>query len=86
MNEHPFSPLHIVAKVLKINPSLLSEDSTMGQTPNWDSLNHIAIIVELEKAYKVEISDADISNLVTIRSILSYCQNLVLSSPSGNDK
>lgn len=45
-----------VAKVLKISPELLKEDSTADSIPQWDSLNHWIVIGELEQKYNVELT------------------------------
>ena len=48
--------LKIVAEVLKIDPARLREDDTSETLPEWDSLNHWAVITELEDAYDVEFT------------------------------
>lgn len=48
--------LDIVAGVLKINPHNLKEDSTAATVPEWDSLNHWAVIGELEDQYGIEFT------------------------------
>jgi acyl carrier protein len=45
-----------VAKVLKISPELLKEDSTAASIPQWDSLNHWTVIGELEQKYNLEFT------------------------------
>ncbi len=42
----------------------------MGQEPNWDSLNHISIIVEIEKALKISIPDDDIMKYCKMSAII----------------
>jgi hypothetical protein len=38
------SPIDLVTKVLELKPGIVNVHSAMGETPNWDSLNHVAII------------------------------------------
>lgn len=73
MKDSSAIPFEIIAKVLKIDKSALNDKSAMGETPNWDSLNHVAIIVELEKAYGIGIPNEDIGDLVSMESILHLC-------------
>ena len=38
----------------------------------WDSLQHIKIIIAIEKKFKVRISTSDIGKLNNAKSIISY--------------
>ena len=67
----------IETKVLKI----ISEETKMdfGKKINktflnfrWDSLQHIRIIIAIEKAFKVKVSTSDISKLNDAKSIIKY--------------
>jgi acyl carrier protein len=71
MNRILTSPFDLVAKVLDINVDQLTENSAMGETLNWDSLNHVAIIGELEVSYDVTIPNEEIENYVTMKAIIS---------------
>mgnify|MGYP001069263201 CR=1 FL=1 len=48
--------LDIVAGILKTDPQNLKEDSTAETVPEWDSLNHWAVIGELENIYGIEFT------------------------------
>lgn len=64
------SPFDLVAKTLEISREEINENSAMGKTPNWDSLNHVALIGELEISYGVQIPNEDIEKYVTMKSII----------------
>jgi len=64
------SPYQVVANVLDISIDVLNENSCMGETPNWDSLNHVAIIGELESNYGIQIPNEDIEKYTTMKSII----------------
>lgn len=63
-------PIDLVSKVLDLQPGIVNEDSAMGETPNWDSLNHVAIIGEIEKSYGVTIPDDEIDKYVSMKAII----------------
>ncbi len=71
MNKILTSPFDLVAKVLEIDVNELNENSAMGETLNWDSLLHVAIIGELETSYGVTIPNEEIENYVTMKSIIA---------------
>lgn len=79
MNKIFKSPFDLVADALEIKPELLSHKSAMGETLNWDSLNHVVIIGEMEKHYEMTIPNSDIENYETMQSIID-----VYNRKSGN--
>lgn len=73
------SPIDLVAKVLEVKPEIINEKSAMGETPNWDSLNHIIIIGEIENAYEIAIPNDEIENYITMKAIIE-----IYNKQSGN--
>lgn len=46
----------IMSRVLAVQPDIITEDSGVGDLPNWDSLNHLRIISEVEKAFEIQFT------------------------------
>lgn len=46
----------VIAGVLKIDPSMINNESNAHNTPNWNSLRHIELILAVENAYGVRFS------------------------------
>jgi acyl carrier protein len=76
MNKILTSPFDLVAKVLEISVNELNENSAMGETPNWDSLNHVVIIGELEVSYGITIPNEKIEDYVTMKAIIGLYKKL----------
>lgn len=70
------SPKEIVAKALNISIEHLDDNSAYGETLNWDSLNHVDIINELEVNYGIEIPDSEIENYLTLKAIVELFEKL----------
>jgi acyl carrier protein len=73
------SPYDLVAKAIDLDPKFLDENSEMGVTPNWDSLNHMSVIVEIEDNYGIEILNDDIVKYSKMKAIINLYNEL-----SGN--
>jgi len=73
------SPFDLVAEALEVKPELIHEKSAMGETPNWDSLNHVVIIGEMEKYYGISIPNDEIEKYITMEAIIA-----VYNKQSGN--
>ena len=53
-------------KLVKILKKIFKEDKSffsMENTVNWDSLNHLRLISQIQKNFKVRISNFEISKL-----------------------
>ncbi len=76
MNINLIPPKELVAKTLELNIDQLNEDSGYGETPNWDSLNHVAIINEIEVNYEIIIPDSEIENYLTMKAIIELYEKI----------
>ncbi|WP_347175252.1 acyl carrier protein [Polaribacter uvawellassae] len=64
----------ILAEVLKIDLKQTTENLTMDDVDNWDSLTHMSLIVDIESNLDIELSGDDIAEMTTfdaIRKIVS---------------
>ena len=53
------------------NPDVvLREDTTTRDVNGWDSLTHVGIILDVEKAFSVKLTTAEVSTLETIGSLI----------------
>jgi acyl carrier protein len=76
MSKNLKPPKELVAKALEINVEQLNENSAYGETPNWDSLNHVSIINALEANYGVQIPDSEIENYLTMKNIIQLYEKM----------
>ena len=44
---------------------------TMSNTAEWDSLRHIALIMEIEKKFDIQIDYLDIIEMVSVKNIIA---------------
>lgn len=76
MSKNLKPPKELVAKALEISVEQLNENSAYGETPNWDSLNHVSIINELEANYDIQIPDSEIENYLTMKNIIQLYEKM----------
>jgi len=50
----------------------VSEDAALGRTPKWDSLNHIKIILGIEKAFQLKVGTENVATLVSAKAIADF--------------
>ena len=65
-NEHKI--ISIINSILDIDN--VNIDSNMDNIDNWDSLNHIQIITNIESDFDIEIEFEDTLNMLSVKSIL----------------
>ena len=56
----------VIAGILNIDPASLSEESNALNTPNWDSLQHIEIMLAVENAFSVRFSMPEMVSMQNI--------------------
>ena len=59
--------------VFGIDVALIGDDASPDNIPNWESLNHMNLIVALEEAFDIEFTDdqiLEILNYKLLKSIL----------------
>lgn len=76
LNKNIKTPFEVVAEALEISTDMLSENSAMGETPNWDSLNQVVIIGELESNFGIQILNEDIEKYTSMKAIIELFENL----------
>jgi acyl carrier protein len=63
-------------KLIKLINNILNCDVTIdsdkNNTNNWDSLNHIKIIIDIKEEFNVDIPFNDIDRLTSVKSIVTY--------------
>lgn len=59
----------LVSVNLKIDASTVTDSMTMHDVPEWDSMNFLLLIAELEKEYNVSFSMDDVLALNSIGDI-----------------
>jgi acyl carrier protein len=59
----------IVASILEVDESELSDSSNAQTTPRWDSLRHIEVIFAVESAFQVRFTMPEITSLRNLGDI-----------------
>lgn len=67
----------ILANVLKIDVNKITDESSAENTPNWDSLRQMNIIIALEEEYEIEFSDDEIFELSSFKNIVKILNSKI---------
>jgi citrate synthase len=65
---------NVVASALRVDPAALTDDLEFNSIPEWDSINHVALILALEETYGLTISDDKIVELTRYRVIREFIE------------
>lgn len=61
--------IEIIKKVFNLTQDEITDDLSYQSIPEWDSLNHVSLIIALEKAYGITIDDELLLKLTSVREI-----------------
>ena len=70
----------ILAKVLLIDESKISDGMSRKTVKEWDSMAHLMLVSELESAFEVTMDDDDIMEIQTVADIKKTLQKLGISA------
>lgn len=59
----------VIADVLKLPPTDVTEDTSPKTVSAWDSLKHIELVMTVEEASGVSFSPAEVVTLTSVREI-----------------
>jgi len=77
----PVALEQVVAGVLNIPIGSITDNLEFNGVPEWDSLNHVNLMLELEQVYGVAIGEEEMVDLTTIRAIRLFLSH---HPPAGN--
>jgi citrate synthase len=62
----------VVAKVFNIPAAAVTDELEFNGVPEWDSLNHVNLMLELEQVYGVAVGEDEMVDLTTVRAIRQF--------------
>lgn len=66
----------IIARVLNIEPSVITDNLSSGDIPEWDSVGNLAIISTIEQELQIEFPLEDLFDLTSVKSIVDEVNQL----------
>jgi acyl carrier protein len=61
----------IFAKVLHVDGSQVTESTSMQNLLHWDSLNHLGLVIEIEKEFSVRFKAHQLAQITSVKQILT---------------
>lgn len=67
--------IEVVADVIGVSKSAIDQESSMANTPKWDSLAHVHLIMAIESKWNLIIRPEQAVELVSISNIIKFLQD-----------
>ena len=68
----------VVASSLRVDINEINDLSSPETIESWDSMNHIVLIIALEKEFQIKFDETDIRNLLRFDKIHKTIENKIL--------
>ena len=65
----------IVASVCETEASFVTEESTIGDFPQWDSMGHLTILSNVEEAFDINFEPEEMMDLEDVHDIIEAVEN-----------
>ncbi len=62
----------IIIEILDIDASKITEEASLAEDLNIDSLDYVEFIMALEEQFEIEIPDEDVEKILTIKNAVDY--------------
>ena len=66
----------IISEELRLDVSNITPESHVVNDLNFDSLDSVQTVLELEQEFDIEVSDDEIDNIQTVQDIIDLVENL----------
>lgn len=60
---------NVMALVFEIDPSQIPDSASTSTIDNWDSLNHMNLVVALEEEFNILFSDEEIVEIISFEAV-----------------
>ena len=70
----PLEVAHILRRVLRHDALEVAPDTALDDLPGWDSLCHVATVVEAEYRFSIQVDPAVAETLWTVRDLIDVIQ------------
>ena len=77
MNQIDKEIYSLIANILNIPIDKISLNTGIDNQSDWDSLNHILIMNEIEKVFGISLLPNDVINMINIKSISSNLKKYI---------
>lgn len=69
------TPESVVARTFNVNPADVTDATSPESLPEWDSLGHITLIIELESVFGVSFSPEEAVGMTSVSSIKAVLES-----------
>ena len=69
--------IEIISRILEVDVDEIELDTAIGDLPEWDSIHHLQIIVELEKEFAVKYSQNELAELEDVSDLIALTKDLM---------
>lgn len=65
----------VMADVLDLNVNAISDDTSVENSPKWDSANHIQLVLALEEEFSISFDVSELESMISYFDIVNVVQS-----------
>jgi len=67
----------LLSNALGMDPSEINEDVHIDNTPRWDSLAHLRLIIEIESRFETQLDPGEVQKIIDYQSLYKIVNKLI---------
>ena len=64
--------VEVISSILEISPEIVDDNLSIETCDNWDSMNHMSLILALEEVFDLKIDDETAIDLISFKDVKNY--------------
>ena len=68
------SVVEVMSGLLGINPDSITMESSMETVDQWDSLQHLNLIIDIEQRFNIQLQPEEVMELHSVAAIVAIVQ------------
>lgn len=73
--------VEIIAALFQLDPSTIGDECGPDVVEQWDSLQHLNLVLDLEQRFTVQLEPEEIARMQSVRSITDILSRKLNSTP-----
>ncbi len=69
--------IQVLINIFQVSPNKISTETTSDNVENWDSMNHINMILALEQEFGIRYDEEQVVSMLSVEEIIDATEEML---------